>query len=215
MRNAIKLVCAALAVFCVSARGARAADMAVWSSPTAGTVNGVSFTASYTNSTNLALSTSYDFSTSDFNPAAGVNQQSVEYLNLSDITWTFASPVSGVGIYARYFRNATFSGPQNNLYPFSQAPTIQSGLAGATVSGNDLNVAGTSGYISGIIYFAGPLTTLTMSSGNVNPSNNGIQLYTIGVNISNVPEPSTYAMGVVAMCVLGYAGRRRKLRQVA
>ncbi|MFZ9839900.1 MAG: hypothetical protein ACO3JJ_15370, partial [Opitutaceae bacterium] len=92
---------------------------------------------------------------------------------------------------------------------FSTAPSIQSGLAGASIVGNALVVP--DGYYSGILRFSGPLTSLTLSAPN--GGTNSSQLYTLafGTASASVPDgASTLALLGAAIGTLGWATRRRR-----
>lgn len=207
--NMHRILLAALLVSLACSRGdLTAADFVDWSSATAGTVNAVSVSASYTNTTSLALS-SDDYSGPEYDPAGSASQEEVQFLNRAGITWTFGSPVTDVGLYLKFWRGSNAAGPTDNTYTFSAAPTIKSGLANASVSGNSFLTVNTTDFYSGILMFPGPLTTLTLNVPNVNPTSNGLVLYTIA---ANVPEPSTYALGGIGALAIGILSRRRKSR---
>lgn len=194
---------------------ASAATFVTWTSPTSGSVNSVTVTATYSQgSPSLA---NFDLSGANFNPAGGASQQMVDYSVNSAITWTFSSAVTNLDLYALYWRGTAsgIGGPSNGRYVFSATPTIQSGLSGASIvtpgSGNPYLQVGSSGFYSGILRFSGPITSLTMyAPTGASPSG---QLYTLAFDAASSAVPdgaSTFGLLGAAVGALGLATRRRR-----
>lgn len=123
-----------------------------------------------TNSANL--------SGTDFSYQALTNSQATLKTNSDqDTTLTFASPVSNLLLYAQYWRGAGSSCGGSGVYTFvDSTPTIKSGFTGVGtgISGNTLTVTTANfAYGSGILSFAGPLTTLTINPDCTAGSGNG------------------------------------------
>jgi len=104
---------------------------------------------------------------------------------------------------SRFWRGSSISsgGPPNGLYTFDQTPTIQSGLADATISGNSLVVTSSTTFYSGILSFPGQLTSLSLLTPQT--GNSAVNGYTMSCNAA-VPEPST--LGLLACGALGIGG---------
>lgn len=192
---------------------ASAATFVTWSSPTAGSANGITVTASYTNVIAPPTLSSYDLSGANFSPAGGALQQTVEYNVQSGITWSFSSAVTNLDLYLVYWRSSGpgTGGPIDNRYVFSTAPTIQSGLSGGSISGNGF-VGPSTGFYNGILRFSGPLTSLTLNA-PLNASG-GYQIYTLAFDGGSASVPdgaSTFALLGAAIGTLGWATRRRRV----
>jgi hypothetical protein len=188
---------------------ASAATFVTWTSPTAGSANGITVTASYTYVGNPPSLSSFDLSGANYSPAGGASQQMVDYHAQSGITWSFSSAVTNLDLYLKFWRSSTSSGPSDSNYVFSTAPTIQSGLSGASISGNTLTVS--SGFSDGILRFSGPLTSLTLSPP---ASGGGSQVYTLafgGGSASVSDGAPTFALLGAAIGTLGWATRRRRV----
>ena len=193
---------------------AAAGTFVTWTSPTSGSANGVTVTASYTDVTQAPRFASLDLSGANFSPAGGATQQTVEYNVTSGITWSFSSAVTNLDLYLGYWRAAApGGGPADSRYVFSTAPTIQSGLSGASISGNAL-VVGSDPFYSGIVRFSGPLTSLTLNAPVANSDTNGYQIYTLAFDGGSASVPdgaSTFALLGAAIGTLGWATRRRRV----
>ena len=125
---------------------------AVWTSATTGTLNGVSFTL--TNSSSSG-DTTWDLTTSQFSVAPlSATQSMVDYGTGDDWTVTFASPITNLKLYCKWWRDAD--------YLFDQPFSILSGATGLSNVGNTLTVSG--GWGNGILEFTGSITTLTVNS---------------------------------------------------
>jgi hypothetical protein len=150
--------------------------------------------------------------TAVFNPPGSNSQQTIVYEVRSAISWTFSSPVSDLLLYTSYWRGKFSQGPTNNTYVFNASPTILSGLTGSSISGNSLTVGDDFSANSGILRFAGPLTSLTLTApvgaGNSN------QEFTLAVSPSAVPEIDPAGMGSVLALVTGSLAliERRRLK---
>jgi hypothetical protein len=146
---------------------------------------------------------SADLSGSDFSFAPGTaSEETIVYDVLSDWSATFSPPVNDLLLYAVFWRGF-FAGPDPVEYTFDHAFSIQSGLAGASVAGTTLSLPGSSnaGVRSGILQFAGPVSSLRMTT---NATGNSQQALTFGVPMATVPEPATFVLvvaGLLAMCL--------------
>lgn len=203
---------------------AAAGTFVTWTSPTSGSANGVTVTASYTDVTQAPRFpyTSENLSGANFSPAGGATQQTVEYNVTSGITWSFSSAVTNLDLYLVYWRaGARGGGPADSQYVFSTAPTIQSGLSRASISGNarasisgNALVVGSDDFYSGIVRFSGPLTSLTLNAPVANSDTNGYQIYTLAFDGGSASVPdgaSTFALLGAAIGTLGWATRRRRV----
>ncbi len=194
---------------------ASAATFVTWTSPTSGSVNSVTVTATY--SQGSPFLDNFNLSGLDFNPAGGVSEQTVDYSINSAITWTFSSAVTNLDLYALYWRGTAggLGGPSDGRYVFSATPTIQSGLSGASivtpVSGDPYLQVGSSNFYNGILRFSGPITSLTMYA-PTGASSSG-QVYTLAFDAASSAVPdgaSTFALLGAAAGALGLATRRRR-----
>ena len=192
-----------------------AGTFVTWTSPTSGSVNSVTVTATYSQGSPSLVN--YFLIGPDFNPAGGVSQQTVDYSVDSAITWTFSSAVTNLDLYAVYWRGTAtgIGGPSDGRYVFSATPTIQSGLSGASivtpVSGDPYLQVGSSNFYNGILRFSGPITSLTMYA-PTGASSSG-QIYTLAFDAASSAVPdgaSTFALLGAAAGALGLATRRRR-----
>lgn len=127
-----------------------AQQAAVWTSTTSGTLDGVPFTASGFLGSSL---NNNDYSTTNYSIPLSASQQNLIYLNDSNWTITFDSPINGFALYLFNWRTATDG-------TFSQTPTMLSGI-NFTVLGNNIDV--TANFANGIIKFPDGITTLTFN----------------------------------------------------
>ena len=133
------------------AASSSALNGAIWTSDTTGTLGGVGFTIS---SARSQTPSNWDLSTSDFSAAPLSATQNIGGLSHGD-DWvvTFASPITNLKLYCRYWRVAN--------YVFDQPFTLLSGSGLTRTNSTTLTV---SGWGNGIIQFAGPVTSLTVNS---------------------------------------------------
>lgn len=169
--------------------GVAAPIAATWSSATAGTLNGVSVTVTGGGGTN-----SCDFSSADYSAAVlSASEACLDRDATTPISFTFSSPVSNLSVYLYYWLGSggsTCTG--TGTYTFSATPTVASGLAGSSLSGNDLSLFGN--FQSGIVTFAGPLSSLTVSAGcTAVTSNTNV---TLSVPAAIVLPPVSAAIGL-------------------
>ena len=151
-----------------------------------------------------------DFAAAPLSP----NQVTVSYDTLSDWTTTFDPPVGNLLLYVVFWRGVA-GGPDPVTYQFDQPFTVLSGLGGTSVSnGNTLLSVPGSIFASGIVQFAGPVSSLSVQT---NSDSSSAQALTFGIFLSdrsvNIPTLSEWGLLVTAV-VLGVAGlivaRRRK-----
>ncbi len=136
--------------------------------------------------------TAGNLSGSDFDPPGASNQSFIDIEQNIGMTWTFDQPVEDLLLYLVFWRGSSGSagGPPDGNYTFDQTPTIQSGLAGGTISGNSLVVTSSQFFYSGILSFPGQLTSLSLlTPATGNSGGNG---YTM--SFTAVPEPATTAI---------------------
>ncbi len=146
---------------------------AIWTSASTGTLNGVSFTIFQARSSNA---TNWDLSNSDFSAAPLSATQAMGGISHGD-DWvvTFASPITNLKLYLKYWRTAN--------YVFDKPLTILSGTG--FTSPNSTTIA-VSGWGNGIIQFAGPVTTLSVNSSASLINDASGQIVTFGV----IPQPA-------------------------
>jgi hypothetical protein len=203
-RRTAALAFAALAL--LPGRDAAAAVIgAVWNSPTSGTLDGNTFTVAYTLGSPSLFS--LDLSGSDYSAGPlSASQETVAYATGSTLTVTFANPVDNLYFYNAFFRGSS-SGVNPPTYTFNQPFTILSGNAAAAVAGTTLTLPAT-GFHSGIIGFAGPVSSFMMTPNSTTSSQ---QAFTLGAVVVPVPEPSSLVPAAVAPGLgLGVATRLRR-----
>ena len=134
----------------------------------------------------------------------------------SGITFN-TTPLSGSALFANPVLNTGFNGP------FSIDGIVNSGSPQGGVLTNNVastvfnlrfDVAGSVGQGFYAINFVPSLPTADVIDSNGNTLSlgaaNGYSLSGGGINISAVPEPSSFTLlGLVVVCATGYAGRRR------
>jgi hypothetical protein len=185
-----------------------------WTSPTAGTLGGVNVTLTGAHGAVLDAS---DLSTPDYAAAPGsANQESIDYSVFSGWTITFDAPVENLRLYADVWRGGGVSGVDDVEYTFDHAFTILSGLAGSSTSGNTLKLPAVEfAFFDGILEFAGPITSLTVSTNLQNNAQSAI-LMTFGIDdaAGPAPEPSPAPLPAAAWMGTAAAGliasRRRR-----
>ncbi|WP_394796228.1 PEP-CTERM sorting domain-containing protein [Armatimonas sp.] len=196
----------ALALLTLAAlpQATQAQTFANWTSSTLGNLGGVNFGVSGFNNPTLVA---YDLSGASYSAAPGsASQQSLDYSTSSSWTVTFASPISNLNLYSAFWRGTLSGGPNPTTYTFNQPISVASGMAGATVVGNLLTVPD-SGFASGILNFASPVTTLSVTTSGTFGQ---VQALNFSTSVSSsAPEPGTLALLALGM-VGGIVARRRK-----
>ena len=187
---------AVLGMACTSIAGV-VPTFASWTDTGNGSLNGVNFTVVPTaGSWDTPSIQNGDFSAGTAWDSAG----SLDHLNYrtgDNWTITFDSAVSGLSLYAYYWRGTDVDGSEQTL---SEAFTTNANFSGST-SGNTLN--GT-GFNSGILSFSGPVTTLTVTGG-VGTSYQGM---TLAQTAGSQAVPGIG--GIAAIAGVGLVGRRRR-----
>jgi hypothetical protein len=168
---------------------------------TSGSLGGVSVTMT-------GLEGAGVFSTADFEdpfeltgadyagaPIPGVTELS-SYEVLSDWTATFSEPVSNLLLYVVFWRGvAGQPEPPDTavIYTFDQTFTVLSGFGGAVFPEGDKTFAAPEETFQlGILQFAGPVSSLSLTSSSLGQSS---QVLTFGV----VPEPSALLLCALAL----------------
>jgi hypothetical protein len=144
---------------------------AIWTSSTTGTLNGVGFTMTQLRDANPS---NWDMSTSDFSAAPlSATQNSGTISHGDDWVVTFASPVSDLKLYCKYWRTAS--------YVFDQPLTLLSSGNGLTSPNSTTVSVGANAWGNGIVQFAGPITTLSVNSSASLINDASGQILTFGV----------------------------------
>jgi hypothetical protein len=144
---------------------------AIWTSSTTGTLNGIGFTMTQLRDANPS---NWDMSTSDFSAAPlSATQNSGTISHGDDWVVTFASPISDLKLYCKYWRPAS--------YVFSQPLTLLSSGNGLTSPNSNTVTVGANAWGNGIIQFAGPITTLSVNSSASLINDASGQILTFGV----------------------------------
>jgi hypothetical protein len=123
---------------------------------------------------------------------------------VSNWTATFGQAIPDLRLYLNFWRGDINTVTADVFsYTFDQPFTVLSGLEDASISGNTLSLDDTpTAFHHGIIQFAGPISTLTVSVATAPSPFSSDQRFTFGV-----PEPSS---GVLVL--LGLAAWRRRGR---
>jgi VCBS repeat-containing protein len=177
-----------------------------WTTPTTGTMNGVTVTLSQTlGSPHISTD---DLSGASFAAAPlSASTETIIYSTGSDWTATFSQPVSNLALYAVLWRggNAQVSPV---TYTFSEPFTILSGLDAATVSENTITLPD-SGFHDGIILFTGPISSLSVDTNSATFSAQALTFALLPPNTPPVAANDSYstnedtALSVPAPGVLG------------
>ncbi|WP_309712023.1 PEP-CTERM sorting domain-containing protein [Armatimonas sp.] len=183
----------ALALLTLAAlpQATQAQTFANWATSTSGNLGGVNIGVSGFNNPTLVA---YDLSGASYSAAPGsASQQSLDYSTSSSWTVTFASPISNLNLYIVSWRGNLSGGPNPTTYTFNQTISVASGMAGATVAGNLLTVpdSGLASLASGILNFASPVTTLSVTTSGTFGQ---VQALNFSTSVSSsAPEPGTLA----------------------
>lgn len=176
---------------------ARAVD---WSTPSSGSAGTIDVTLA-----DLAVPAldSGDLSGADFAAAAlSASEDLLDYDVGSDWTATLSETAPGLLVYARSWRG-TSAGVDPVTYRFDTPFTILSGLRDAVVTEDGtLLTLPADGFHDGILFFPGPLASLSVDA---NSTASSAQQMTLAV----VPEPGATAGGMAALAVLMTLCRRR------
>lgn len=93
--------------------------------------------------------------------------EAIMYESDESVTVTFTPEVSNLLLYALFWRGTFGSPGPEVVYTFNQAFTVLSGFGLSTVSGgNTVLTVPATGFQSGILEFAGPVATLSITTDN-------------------------------------------------
>jgi hypothetical protein len=195
---------AAAAALAVSFLASRAhAAMASWIDSQHLTLGAASVTLTgFADVPDLAV-TPYDLSTSEYVPAGSVSQDALNFLCTDNWTLTSSAPLTNLDLYLIFWRGDDAGVPAAQ-YTFNQPFTVLSGLAGASHTSTTLTLPAGDVY-DGVIRFAGPLTSLTITS---NAQLDNAQAMTFAA--ISVPEPATLALGSMGLFLLTQRRRARR-----
>lgn len=155
-----------------------------WSTPTSGSLGDANISMSGLSSPFLGVRTR-SYTGSDFAAAQLPSTDALEYGASNDWTAVSDKQLPDLFLYIDSWRGSYSTNPDPaTTYTFSRPFAVLSGLIGAGIGANTLTLPDGDFY-SGIIRFAGPLSSLSVDSNGQNVSG---QLLTFGT--SSVPEPS-------------------------
>jgi hypothetical protein len=148
----------------VSAAPIAAAD---WLTMTAGTLNGVAFSA--TGFQNYWGLSDRNYSGPDFSAAPVGPARALSYGPASDWTVTFDSPVTGllliVDVWRGNYREIVVD--PTSTYTFNQPFSVASGLSGASILGNTLSLpdrGDQASFYNGVLFFPGTFSSLSVDA---------------------------------------------------
>ena len=183
--------------------------IANWTNSTTGSLAGVNFTTSGFGGPFLGL-ISRSYLGPNFSGGPFFTAQALQYSATDNWTITFASPLSNLQVYVDVWRGDYNTGINDgvSLYAFNRPFAILSGMTGASITGNTLQLpdAGDFTFYNGIISFTGPVTSLSVSA---TAFNNSGQILTFATN-TTTPEPSSVGLVLVCFIIGGSVNRRRK-----
>ena len=166
-----------------------------------GTAGGVNVALTFSGTTGSTTLENYSGSSYSAFPGP-VSVPTLNYGYSNAWTLTLSKP-SAVLLYAKYWRGIGTAVDNSGIFEFDRSFTITSGLAGATIVGNDLHLPTDFG--NGILAFAWPISSLSGSA--IPGSRNDGQAFTFAV--TSIPEPTTWAMiGAGALGLLALRRRR-------
>lgn len=147
-------------------------SFATWTTPSSGTLDGVAVSA------NDGYLDTYDYSTADYVPPATAGYSTPAYVSDEQLDVVLAEPMIDVALYVKYLRGSEVDGPAAFALGSGGGCTwsIQSGLAGATLTGSTLDVSGLD-FLDGVLVCTG--TTASVSMAPVGPLVGGFQAYTV------------------------------------
>lgn len=121
-----------------------------------------------------------DLSGPDFAAAPlSSSQEMLDYSFNSNWFVNFPSTMNEVLVFAKSWRGPNLlSDPPFFEYTFSQPFTILSGFAGATISGNTLQIPSDT-FRDGILRFAGPFTSLSVTNNNANSASRQLMTFAV------------------------------------
>lgn len=192
---------------------ARSQSIANWVTSTTGTLGSASFTISGGSWVSPEV---YDISGANY-AAAPLGPVNSGTFDVSSPSWTIAfdRPITDFRMYAVLWRGARYFTPSLNQqtdYGFSENLTILSGMTGVIniTSTGFSTPAGTSSFYDGILAFADPITSLTVTI--VGQRNiGGLQGVTFTGNTVAVPEPGSLELLAVAAVSVMVGVRRRRM----
>lgn len=190
------------AIFATPSSANAASTFASWTSSDAGSLDGVGFTV-----TGLSAAAyqpdiqTLDMSGPDWNNAGNQQGRIFNQNSAASFTITFDSAVSNLELHLYYFRGQSDG---YDSYTFSEAFSITAGLGGVSVSGNTFDT--TAFFASGILSFAGPVTSLTVTG--TGTATGGDAGFTMAQGAGSPAVPGIG--GVAALSAFGLSRRRRR-----
>jgi hypothetical protein len=179
-----------------------ASTFASWTSSDAGSLDGVGFTVTGLSAADNGPDVqTLDLSGSDWNDAGNQQGRVFNQNTAASFTITFDSAVSNLELHLYYFRGL-WDGYDS--YAFSEAFSITAGLGGVSVSGNTFDSPAF--FASGILSFAGPVTSLTITG--TGTAIGGDAGFTMAQGAGSPAVPGIG--GVAALAAVGCGRRRRR-----
>jgi hypothetical protein len=185
-----------------------------WTTPTTGTIDGVSLTMQGVDGPVLSILTR-SYTSSNYSAAPLSNVTAISYGASDSWTTTLSKPLPDLFLYVDVWRgayNGSIPDPPTH-YTFSLPFTVLSGLSGAGINGNTLTLPDTQNgiktFYNGIIRFSGPVTSLSVVSDGLNESG---QVLTFATDA--VPEPSSLILASLS-CATGLGCWWRRRRRIA
>lgn len=174
-----------------------------------GSLGGIAYTVS---SVSSLSSGSCDLSTTNYVPPGGSAQACHDYSVGRSITFSFASPLNNLDLYLSNFRGpGSYGVASYDLTVTGTAGTwsIQSGLPGASLTGNTLTAA--NNFNSGVLHYSGQVTAVTITPSTVSASLGSQQSVLPATTMAlDVPTLSSWGMlllvGLITLLARGRIG---------